>query len=251
MRPSASPGLGQGEACPRGTTQPLIHCGMLRGVIFDFDGVLVDSESAHFDAFRKVLADEFHFDLTAAEYDAHYLGFDDHTCVRRAFELRGLQSSPEAVSDLVDRKWRAYEDGLSRVPFFPGAERLVRELHEAGIPLGIASGSRRPEIETILRGRDLLGCFRGIVGSGDVRNFKPHPEPYLRARSLLFPADSPEGVVVFEDSTAGIASARAADLRVIGVTNSHPRAKLGLAHHVIDSLLNISVADVTRLAALS
>ena len=57
--------------------------------------------------------------------------------------------------------------------------------------------------------------------------------------------------MVFEDSTAGIASARAADLRVIGVTNSHPRAKLGLAHHVIDSLLNISVADVTRLAALS
>ena len=223
---------------------------MLRGVIFDFDGVLVDSESAHFDAFKRVLREDLRVELTVDEYDARYLGFDDHTCFRRAFELRGLDASPEAISDPVERKRRAYEDGLSRVPFFPGAQELIRALHEAGVPLAVASGSRRPEIETILRGPGLLQCFRGIVGAEDVRNFKPHPEPYLRARSLL-PVDSPEGVVSFEDSTAGIASARAADLRVVGVTNSHPRGKLGLAHHILESLVDLSVEDVARLAVRS
>ena len=62
---------------------------MLRGVIFDFDGVLVDSEAAHFEALRSVLADEVEGEVTQAEYDEHYLGFDDHTCFRRALELRG------------------------------------------------------------------------------------------------------------------------------------------------------------------
>ena len=124
----------------------------------------------------------------------------------------------------------------------------MRALHAAEVPLAIASGSRRAEIEAILRSRDLLGHFRGIVSSGDVSNFKPHPEPYLRGRGLVDAAESPEGVLAIEDSTAGIASARAAGLRVIGVTKSHPRAKLALAPHLLDSLEGVTLDDVERFA---
>lgn len=222
---------------------------MLRGVIFDFDGVLVDSESAHFEAFRSVLAAEVEGEVTQAEYDEHYLGFDDHTCFRRALELRGRQGSPEVVSDLADRKWQAYDHGLSRIRFFPGAEDLVLALYAASVPVAIASGSHRSEIESILRAHGILPCFRGVISADDVVNFKPHPEPYLRARALLDAIDSPAGVVAIEDSATGMAAARAAGLRVIAVTNSRPRAKLGLAHHVVDSLVELSVEDIARIAA--
>lgn len=220
---------------------------MLRGVIFDFDGVLVDSEAAHFEALRTVLATELEGEVTQAEYDENYLGYDDHTCVRRALELRGREASPEVVSDLVDRKWQAYDEGLSNIPFFPGAEDLVLALYAASVPLAIASGSHRNEIETILQARGLLQCFRGVISADDVMNFKPHPEPYLRARAVLAAVESPEGIVALEDSTTGMASARAADLRVIGVANSRPRGKLGLAHHVVDSLAELTVEDIARL----
>ncbi len=221
---------------------------MLRGVIFDFDGVLVDSESAHFEAFRHALATEVEGEVTQAEYDEHYLGYDDHTCAQRALELRGRIASPEVVSDLVDRKWQAYDEGLSTIPLFPGAFDLVLALHTAAVPLAIASGSHRNEIESILRAHGLLPCFRGVISADDVQNFKPHPEPYLRGRAMLDAVESPSGVVAIEDSATGMASARAADLRVIGVTNSHPREKLGLAHHVVDSLAELSVEDIARIA---
>ena len=222
---------------------------MLRGVIFDFDGVLVDSEAAHFDAFRTVLATEVEGEVTQVEYDENYLGYDDHTCFRRAFELRGRTASREVVIDLVDRKWQAYDDGLSKIPFFPGAEKLVLALYAAAIPLAIASGSHRSEIESILRAHGLLPCFRGVISSDDVVNFKPHPEPYLRARALLGAVESAAGIVAIEDSATGMAAASAADLRVIGVTNSRPREKLGLAHHLVDSLAELSVEDMVRIAA--
>jgi beta-phosphoglucomutase len=221
---------------------------VLRGVIFDFDGVLVDSEAAHFEAMKRVLAEEAASEPTRTEYDEHYLGFDDHTCFRRAFELRGRTASPEKVSDLVARKWKAYDEGLLRIPFFPGAVELVRALHQASVGLVVASGSHRNEIESILRARDLLVCFRGIVSADDVSNFKPHPEPYLRARALLDGRETPAGLVAIEDSPTGMASARAALLRVVGVTTSRPREKLGLAHHVVDSLADLSVEDLARIA---
>ena len=221
----------------------------LRGVVFDFDGVLVDSEAAHFEALRRVLEDEVAITIDHAEYLQNYLGYDDHACFRRAFEIHGGAGSSYQIADLVELKWKAYDEGLLRIPFLPGGCELVRALHAAGVPLAIASGSRRYEIETMLGARQLLGVFEGIVSSDDVVNFKPHPEPYLRARSILGAADSPEGIVAFEDSKAGMASARAAGLRVIGVAGFGPRVGLGLAHRVVDSLTEVSVADVAAVAA--
>lgn len=221
---------------------------MLRGVVFDFDGVLVDSEHAHFEAIREILAREAGIAITHDEYLEHYLAYDDHSCFRRAFEIHGVTASHERIADLVDRKWRAYDERLPTVPFLPGARDLVLALHAAGVPLAIASGSRRNEIETLLRSQDLLASFRGIVSADDVLNFKPHPEPYLRARAAIGASDSPEGVVALEDSSTGMASARAAGLRVIGVVGSLPRAKLGLAHRVVESLSGISVDDLAAVA---
>lgn len=221
---------------------------MLRGVLFDFDGVLVDSERAHFEGLRKVLAQEAGFDITFPEYAEHYLAYDDHGGLRRALERHGQDASPRLVDDLADRKKKVFAGLLPGIAFLPGAKELVLVLHGAGVPLAIVSGARRAEIEALLQARDLLKFFRGIVSADDVHDFKPHPEPYLRGRRLIDAVDSAQGVVAFEDSIPGIASARAASLRVIGVSNSHPREKLGLAHRVVDSLTELTVAGIAAVA---
>jgi beta-phosphoglucomutase len=223
---------------------------MLRGVIFDFDGVLVDSEHAHFEALRSVLSEQAAIHITTAEYMQHYLGFDDHTCFVRAFELHGRGTPAKRVTELVSAKWDAYSRALGTVPFLPGAIALVVALHEAGIPAAIASGSRRHEIETILRRENLLGRFRGIISSDDVQNFKPHPEPYLRARGLIGASESAAGVVVLEDSVAGASSARAAGLRVIGVASGDARHPSGPFDFVVTSLADLTIADVEKAAIL-
>ncbi len=221
---------------------------MLRGVIFDFDGVLVDSERAHFEGLRVVLAESAGIDISFHEYTEHYLAYDDRGGMRRALERHGQDASPNRVDDLAARKKGVFANLLPKITFLPGAKDLILALHRAGVPLAIASGARRQEIEALLRAQDLLRSFRGIVSADDVHNFKPHPEPYLRARMLVDAVDSAQGVVAFEDSVPGIAAARAAHLRVIGVSNSYSREKLGLAHRVVESLTELTVADVAAVA---
>ena len=222
---------------------------MLRGAIFDFDGVLVDSERAHFEALRVTLEEGAGFSISLDEYAENYLAYDDHGCIRRALERHGKASNPEVLNDLATTKERAFAELLPDLALLPGAKALVLALHAARVPLAVASSALRIEVESVLRGHDLLPLFRGVVAAEDVGNLKPHPEPYLRGRTLVDAADSPRGVVAFEDSVPGIASARAAGLRVVGVTTSHPREKLALAHLVVDSLSELSVEDVTGVAS--
>ena len=193
---------------------------MLRGVIFDFDGVLVDSERSHFEGLRVVLAESAGIDISFHEYTEHYLAYDDHAGMRRALERHGQDASPTRVDDLATRKKEVFADLLPKIAFLPGAKDLILALHDAGVPLAIASGARRQEIEALLRAQDLLTSFRGIVSADDVHNFKPHPEPYLRGRMLVGAADSAQGVVAFEDSIPGVAAARAARNRVLSTAGS-------------------------------
>ncbi len=218
---------------------------MLRGVIFDFDGVLVDSEKVHFEGFRAVLAEGAGIEIAFSEYAEHYMVHDDHGVIRHALRKHGQGAGPALVDHLAARKKEVFAGLFSSIGFLPGAKAVIGFLSEAGVPLAIASGSPRSEIESLLRRDHLLGMFRGIVSVNDVSHRKPHPESYLKARGLVDAVHSAQGVVAFEDSIHGIASARAAALRVVGVTNSHPREQLKDAHYVIDSLTELTVADIT------
>jgi len=114
----------------------------------------------------------------------------------------------------------------------------------------VASGARRPEIEAILTAGGLRDHFASIVGADDVGNTKPHPEPYLRAMGNLrgrAPGLRPAECLVFEDSVPGIASALAAGMKVVGITNSYPAAKLQSAHRVVDSLEGLTTEELKSL----
>ncbi len=215
----------------------------MRAVIFDFDGVLVDSEPGHFRALRDCLALEG-VAIDEEDYRTSLLAYDDRTAIRIALERAGLEVDLARIARAAEHKAARYDEEVERVEWFPGARQLIGALD---CPIAIASGARRDEIERILENAGLLKRFAAIVSADDVEQTKPHPAPYLAACAELAAEEgglAPAECVVFEDSPPGIASARSAGMRVIGVTNSYPEEKLGLAHRVIGSLSEVSAAEL-------
>jgi beta-phosphoglucomutase len=220
----------------------------MKAVIFDFDGVLVNSEPLHFRAMRDALVPEG-FTITTEEYEGRYLAYDDREAMRVALEIHGRPSDPADIDRTAHRKGEIFEAMLPEVPFFEGARELIAELSRS-VPLAIASGALSDEIETILRAGGVRELFVTIVGADHTRQGKPHPEPYLMAMERLrsrVPDLRPGECLVIEDSMAGIASGLAAGMRVIGVAHSYPAAKLSAAHLVVPALRGLQAASLQRL----
>jgi beta-phosphoglucomutase len=228
---------------------------MLHAIVFDFDGVLADSEPLHFDAFRRVLA-AHDVALTREEYDAKYLGYDDAGAFRAIYRDRGKPADAATIAALVDEKLHVFEHVVSgRNVLFPGAAACVQRLG-ASLPLAIASGALSQDINLILGGTGLREAFEVVVGAEQTERSKPHPDPYALAVRLLQQrgrvpagASAVAGCVAIEDSRWGIQSAKAAGLRCIGVTTSYTAAELTDADLVINSLDEVSLPQLTELVA--
>jgi beta-phosphoglucomutase len=129
----------------------------LRAAVFDFDGVIVDSEPLHYRALRDALLASG-VSITREEYWAHLLASDDRGAIRLAFERRGEPLDPERVERVAARKAQRFADLIPEVPVFPGAPELISSL-ATEVPLAIASGARHEEVEEILSGLGLRGLF--------------------------------------------------------------------------------------------
>lgn len=220
----------------------------LRAVVFDFDGVLVDSEPLHYRTLKAALAAEG-VAIDAAEYAERLLAHDDRGAIRIALEQRDIPWDADRVDAVAGRKARLFAASLPEVRLFPGARELVEGLAGA-LPLAIASGARRGEIEAILGAIGLRQAFAAVIGADDVTRTKPHPEPYLAAVDALRAraADLTSGAcLAVEDSPPGILSARGAGLRVVGVAHSYPPQRLRAAQVVVESLLGL---DANALRAI-
>jgi beta-phosphoglucomutase len=136
----------------------------MRAVIFDFDGVLVDSEPSHYRALRDALAEEG-IVIDTDEYARHYLAYTDRECIRVAFERHGHAYEAERVERTALRKAALFDALLAEVPFFDGARDLVAELGRSR-PLAIASGALSAEIEHILTAGGLREAFAAVGGGG-------------------------------------------------------------------------------------
>jgi HAD superfamily hydrolase (TIGR01509 family) len=223
---------------------------VLRALLFDFNGVLVDDEPLHFRLFRGVLADEG-VELTEAAYWSRYLGFDDRGCLEAALADAGREAPPALVARLIARKAARYQEEILRAgyPFFDGAVELVRAAAESGLALAVVSGALRDEVEGALREAGLLATVRTIVSAEDVERGKPDPEGYRRALEALNVEPPvagrlihPHEAVAIEDSPAGLEAAAAAGLRTVGVAQSYPRAELAAADWVVDRVDELTVA---------
>jgi len=198
---------------------------MIRAVVFDFDGVIANTEPLHFRALRDVLAEEA-VALTEADYYGRYLGYDDVGAFGAIAADRGMQWDPGHVAGLVTRKSARLEalEGAASV-LFPGASAAIRRMAEE-CPLAIASGALRAESMHVLNREDLAGFFPVVVAAGDTPASKPAPEPYLRAVERMAAATgvalAPSDCVAIEDSRWGLESARSAGLWTVGITHTYP-----------------------------
>lgn len=225
---------------------------MIRAVVFDFDGVIANSEPLHFRAYSDVLL-AAGVALTEADYYARYLGYDDVGAFRQIAADRGEAWNGARIDELVRRKAERMEE-LERDTsiLFPGAEAAIRRI-AAVCPLAIASGALRAEIVRVLERERLSTYFSALVAAEDTSAGKPAPDPYLRAVDQLRhvvagPLDAADCVAV-EDSHWGLESARAAGLRTVAVTHTYPADQLaGVADAVIPGLDRLTVEFLSKLA---
>ena len=220
---------------------------MLKAVVFDFDGVIVDSEPLHFEALIEVVR-PLGFELSYEQYMQRFMAFDDRDCLRLVLEevsnCGGADAFPE-VEELVRRKGEAFLALMGRgIEPIPGALPLIEQL-SARMPLAIASGACRHEIELITAALGIDSRFDAIFGADDVERSKPDPEVYslaVRRLSRCHPKKEiePRHCLAIEDTTGGIASAHQAGLLTLGVCTNLPREYLLRAHHVVDGLEQVT-----------
>jgi HAD superfamily hydrolase (TIGR01509 family) len=216
---------------------------MIAALVFDFDGVIADTERLHLEAFRRALRDTL--ELTNDDYYARYLGFDDEGVIRLLGADRGLDLGDARVRELVAEKGRAYETLVSQAKsiLYPGAEACIRRFH-GRVPLAIASGAYADEIRAVLAPAGLLACFETIVGCGDTPAGKPAADPYVEAARRL--DVDPHRCAAIEDSRWGIQSALAAGMTCVAVTTNYAAHELPGAVMVVRSLDEITLDFLTR-----
>jgi len=209
-------------------------------VLFDFDGVLVNSEPLHFQAFREVLAAE-HIELSEDEYYRELIGFDDKGAFRHLYQKRNLDLAPKTFLSLMARKSAVMMDLIYRKQFsaLPGVEEFVRALWRQH-PLAICSGALREEIEAMLEGIALRDCFSVITAAEDVTVGKPDPSGYLMTTKLIGQkagrALQPKDCLIIEDAPTVIRSVRAVGFPVLAVATSYSLDKLSDANWAVKSL---------------
>jgi beta-phosphoglucomutase len=209
-------------------------------VIFDFDGVIVDTEPLHYEAFQRLL-EPLGMGFSWDQYVETYMGFDDRDAFLEAFRKTKAGLSPTDLQNLIDRKADLFQeiirDGISA---YPGVVNLIRSIRASRTPLAICSGALRSDIAPILETLGIAACFDVIVTAEDVARSKPDPECYRLAHTRLNEfwrlELNPGQVLAIEDTPAGITAARSAGLRVIAVTNSYPASHLSQADHIVETL---------------
>ncbi len=199
--------------------------------LFDWDGVVIDSASAHERSWER-LAEETGHPLPSDHFLKGF-GMRNEVIIP---ELLGWSRDPAQVKGLSRRKEELYRDIVRAegVTLLPGVLPYLRALREAGIPRVIGSSTQRENIELILEVMGLESFFHLMVTSEDVRHGKPDPEVFLKAAALA--GVEPGNCVVFEDAHHGIEAALAAGMTAIGVLTTHPGATLQGAHRLVTRL---------------
>ncbi len=198
-------------------------------VLWDLDGVLVDSTEYHYEAFRQLVG-EFGRDLAEPEFTPLF-GLPNSTILTR---LLG-ELAPDRLQALAARKEDLFRQRIAgRVRALPGAESLVRLLSASGVRQAIVSSAPQANVQLILRSLGIQEAFAAIVGEEDVSRGKPDPEGFLTAAARL--EVQPGRCVVLEDAPAGLAAAKAAGMRCVGVTTTRSAEELARADLVVQAL---------------
>lgn len=211
------------------------------GIIFDMDGVLVDSADAHFESWCR-LGSELGKDVTREQFTRTF-GRPNNAIIPILFDIDDRQE----VQRLADRKETIYRDLVrANPPIVEGAVQLVRELHDAGARLAVGSSAPRENIDLILGAMNVTDLIQVVVSAGEVTRGKPDPQVFsLACERLQLP---PEQCVVIEDAPAGVEAAKRAGCQCIAVAVHHGPDTLAKADAVVRRLAKLHVDSILALA---
>lgn len=199
----------------------------MKAVIFDMDGVIVDSEVHHESTFHAVMAELGYAESHGIEF-SRYVGRSDFELWQ---DFISKNRPVQTLEELLSVKRARFMEILQRLqPIYSGVPELVAQLAPK-FSLAVASGSERPIVDAVLALKNLRSFFPVVVTGGEVRNGKPAPDIFLHAAHQM--NIEPERCWVIEDSKPGVAAARAAGMKVIAITNTHVVDDLRGAHHVV------------------
>lgn len=219
----------------------------MRAVVFDFDGVLVDSEPMHERALRAALG-PLGMAFTTQAYYTRYVGLDDRDCFAAIFRDHARVPTAQELVELGARKRAGIERAMANGEphAYPGAVELVRACARLSprVPMAVCSGSLPHEIEPVLERLGVRSCFAEIVTAADVARAKPDPAGYLLTAKRL----GVEAVhcTTIEDTPRGIEAAKGAGYRCLAVCHTRPRAELSGGDSVFDRIGDISARELMR-----
>lgn len=227
--------------------------GAMDAIVFDFDGVIADSEPVHFRCFAEELR-PLGIELGEPEYYSRYIGYEDHEGFEVMLRDRDVDFDEALVERLVAGKTAKLQHHMREtIAPIVGTLEWIAALRRRAMPMAICSGAQREEVELGLERFDLAGAFPVIVAAQDVDRSKPDPQGYAQAVERLGAeigrALQPGRCLAIEDSAAGIAAARGAGLAVVAITSSHPAGELTAADCVVDSLAELDADDLDAFAA--
>jgi beta-phosphoglucomutase len=215
----------------------------LEAVIWDMDGVLADTASQHFRAWRETFAQKG-IEFTEADFKRGF-GVRNDAIIRNVLGKQIGQDEIEAIAKAKEATFRRII-GKDVKPL-PGALELLKALHDKGIKMAIASSGVIENIRLIVGSLDIEKYLEVIITGHDVTESKPHPQVFLVAAKKL--GVEPKNCLVFEDAVAGVKAAKSAGMGCVAITSSQPREKLAEADLVVDSLTDVGVKDLEKLVS--
>ena len=212
---------------------------MLNAVIFDFDGVILDSEGLHFKIFNQVL-ERYKIFVTWEDYQKRYIGYNDEDALKIIFKNNKKRVNKKIIDELITRKAVLFEESVHNngAEVFPGVVELIKSI-PVKLPVGLCSGALRSDIVPVLKNLKIKRFFKSIVTAEDTKKSKPYPDPYLLSLKNLNIQD-PSKTIAIEDTPAGINSAKEAGMKVLAVTNTFSSGYLYEADAIASSLSEVN-----------
>lgn len=218
----------------------------MKAILFDFDGVIVDSEPLHFESFCEVLR-PYGIDIDRTHYNQNYLGYNDWEVLEmlRA-DREDINFSNDELSRIVSRKTAWMQNAFkARPPVLPGVLELMRQALQENIKLAVFSGALREEVHLTLKTIGIFDFFGSVLAAEDVSRGKPDPMGYLLSAERL--GVEPHECVVIEDSPVGLSSAKAAGMKTCALTTTYEKQALSPADIIVPNLAHVTLEELRNL----